>query len=226
MTATFQPATDLRDCHLYRFWVRHPLTRVRVLGYVGETVRLPFERLMEHIYSQPWADTIIAWEVDDVVYPGKAAVLEAEKFAVETEFPLYNYEWNLANPNRVEIWRAKQQRWARDDQRNRPRWVDSASKTQRSRASDARPRPRNANRGGRRKAAELWTLAVVGLTAWLLLALMTWHVTARLGVAGINQRIWWSLLTPVALGAYGHFLGPLTWMKIKKQIRRWVRGVL
>ncbi|MDT5151860.1 MAG: hypothetical protein QOI01_3593 [Mycobacterium sp.] len=58
-----------------------------------------------------WADTIIAWEVDAVVYPGKQAVLEAERLAVEVELPLYNYEWNLGNLYRVEIWRAKDQRW-------------------------------------------------------------------------------------------------------------------
>ncbi|MDT5030976.1 MAG: hypothetical protein QOC94_1147 [Actinoplanes sp.] len=97
----------LRDCHLYRFWVRYPLTGERVLGHVGETVRLPFERLLEHIYSQPWADTILAWEVDDVGYPGKEAVLEAERLAVERELPLYNYEPNLSNPHRVEIWRRR-----------------------------------------------------------------------------------------------------------------------
>jgi hypothetical protein len=114
---------DLRDCRLYRFWVRHPVTGERVLGYIGETVRQPLQRLIEHLYEQPWADTIIAWEVDEVIYPGKAAVLEAERLAVERELPLYNHEWNLGNPRRVKIWRAKEQRWARDDRAGQPRWV-------------------------------------------------------------------------------------------------------
>jgi len=114
---TAQPSTsgvDRRDCALYRFWVRHPVTGLRVLGYIGETARLPFQRLMEHVYDQPWSDTIIGWEVDPVTYRGKAAVLAAEKAAVERERPLYNYEWNLGNPQRVEIWRAREQRQARE----------------------------------------------------------------------------------------------------------------
>lgn len=123
MTSVLPTPTDTRDCHLYRFWVRHPLTGRRVLGYVGETVRQPFVRLMEHIGDQPWADTILGWEVDEVVYTGKAAVLEAEAAAIRAERPLYNYRENLDNPLRVEIWRAKEQRRARDDAGGRPRWV-------------------------------------------------------------------------------------------------------
>ncbi len=121
MTATSRgrgPSTPVggpaRDCHLYRFWVRHPDTGARVLGYLGETGRQPFRRLMEHIDSQPWSDLIVGWEVDDAVYAGKGAVLAAERAAVEAERPLFNYEWNLGNPGRVEIWRARQQRAERD----------------------------------------------------------------------------------------------------------------
>jgi len=114
---TAQPSTsgvDRRDCALYRFWVRHPVTGKVVLGYVGETVRLPFVRLMEHIYDQPWADTIVRWEVESTVYPGKAAVLAAEKAAIERERPLYNIEHNMGNPLRVKPWEAVAHRQARE----------------------------------------------------------------------------------------------------------------
>ncbi|MET8278306.1 hypothetical protein [Micromonospora sp. NPDC005174] len=106
--------TDQRDCALYRFWVRHPTTGRIVLGYVGETVRLPFTRLMEHIYDQPWSDTIVRWEVDTTTYAGKQAVLAAEKAAIESERPLYNVEWNMGNPLRIKPWEAVAQRQARE----------------------------------------------------------------------------------------------------------------
>lgn len=114
---TAQPSvntSDRRDCALYRFWVRHPATGRRVLGYIGETARMPFQRLMEHVYDKPWADTIIGWEVDGTTYAGKAAVVAAEEAAIRAEKPLYNHEFNLDNPNRVEKWRAVKQRQARE----------------------------------------------------------------------------------------------------------------
>ncbi len=124
---TAQPSAsgvDRRDCALYRFWVRHPATGRVVLGYVGETVRMPFVRLMEHIYDQPWADTIVRWEVDSTTYSGKAAVLAAEKAAIERERPLYNVEWNMGNPLRVKPWEAVAQRQARE-----PGWQPPVKKT-------------------------------------------------------------------------------------------------
>ncbi|MEU7170285.1 hypothetical protein ABZ949_02190 [Micromonospora tulbaghiae] len=120
MTAQrFTPSVaDSRACALYRFWVRHPLTGKVVLGYVGETARMPFVRLMEHVLQQPWSDTIVRWEVDPRVYAGKAAVLAAEKSAIEAGRPLYNVEWNMGNPLRIKPWEAVAQRQARE-----PGWV-------------------------------------------------------------------------------------------------------
>ncbi|QKW15406.1 hypothetical protein [Verrucosispora sp. NA02020] len=151
MTAVQPPRVDQRDCALYRFWVRHPETGERVLGYVGETARLPFQRLMEHIYQQPWADTILAWEVDDTVYAGKAAVLAAEKATVEAEKPLYNVEWNRGNPDRIIPPVAQRQRNARD-----PQWVAPAQ-------SVRVPRPRGA---GRVRTAATSTKAAKDVPQW------------------------------------------------------------
>jgi hypothetical protein len=114
---------DVRDCRLYRFWVEHPVTGEEVLGYVGETVRQPFARLMEHVDSQPWMDTVTRWERDPVVYPGKLAVLEAEAAAIRIERPLYNVKGNLDNPERVPPPLAIRQRRARDAEHGKPRWV-------------------------------------------------------------------------------------------------------
>lgn len=111
------PSSDPRDCALYRFWVRHPVTGLRALGYIGETARMPFVRLMEHIQEKPWADTIIGWEVDDRTFAGKDAVLQAERAAIHAEKPLYNIEENLGNGDRIPPWTAKEQRAARDADR-------------------------------------------------------------------------------------------------------------
>lgn len=108
------------SCHLYRFWVRHPATGQKALGYIGETARHPFTRLMEHIYSQPWADTIVGWDMDEYPYPDKSAVLAAERRAILAESPLYNVEHNGANPYRIPPPVAQEQAAARRAGRPQP----------------------------------------------------------------------------------------------------------
>lgn len=95
--------TEPRECKLYEFegWDPHANYATKTVVYVGETGRMPFLRLLEHVYAQPWSDTITGWRVLDEVYPDKAAVLRAEKAHVESVQPLYNVEWNIANPRRI-----------------------------------------------------------------------------------------------------------------------------
>ena len=191
---------DERDCHVYRFYVRDPGTNYqsKVLGYVGETARLPFARLMEHIKDQPWADTIVGWEVDDAVYAGKEAVLAAERAAVERELPLYNYEFNLGNPHRIEIWKAKEQRAARDTAAGKKPWQAG----ERGRAYQApAPRPAPVRRPPRAPQREAfrppslpprWRRARNRAAAW---------VGAWLVVAG---ALWWMAgeFLPAAVGPF------------------------
>jgi hypothetical protein len=132
VTQTAPASQAMRECRLYRFYVSHPVTGERVLGYIGETWQMPFDRLMQHVRDQPWADTMLGWELDPVVYWGKAAVQEAERLATLRECPLYPYENNLSNPNRIEIWRAKEQRWARDDAAGKRRWVPPTKEPRRA----------------------------------------------------------------------------------------------
>ena len=222
MTATVPPATDLRDCHLYRFWVRHPLTRVRVLGYVGETVRLPFERLMEHIYSQPWADTIIAWEVDDVVYPGKRAVLEAETFAIQTEMPLYNVRGNESNPARIPPPLAIRQRRARDAAKNGPRWVH--------------PDDRGVDRPSRNVVpvrttgvSQWWTPVTIKVclwsTVWVLLISVIWGEFARHTSWPWTTNALCACLTSAALLGWGLWRRPDTWRLWRRRFRKLRRAL-
>jgi hypothetical protein len=108
---------DQRDCALYYIWVLDPRTNFTTvcLGYVGETAREPFVRFLEHLYDQPFGDTIVGKpEVDPRRFAGKDEVWAAEKEAVERLRPLYNYEYNLDNPDRIPIPEARRQREARD----------------------------------------------------------------------------------------------------------------
>ncbi|HEU5110595.1 MAG TPA: hypothetical protein VFT95_18805 [Micromonosporaceae bacterium] len=117
--------TAHRPCSLYRIYVLDPRTNYKTitLGYVGETARMPFTRFIEHLYEQPWGDTIVGHpEVDPRRFAGKDAVLAAEKAAVEAERPLYNYEFNLNNPDRIPIPEAIRQRRQREAARGNPNW--------------------------------------------------------------------------------------------------------
>lgn len=110
-----QPAI-MRDCRVYEFEVLDPNTnyQTKTVGYIGETAREPLARLLEHVYAQPWSDTITLWRVLDEVYPNKPAVLAAEKAEIRARRPLFNYEENLDNPRRIPIPEARRQRAARD----------------------------------------------------------------------------------------------------------------
>lgn len=201
-----QVTAGQRDCALYRFWVSHPDTGQRALGYIGETARMPFQRLMEHIYDQPWADTIIAWEVDQAVYPGKEAVWAAERAAIEAERPLYNIEHNRENPSRIRPWVAVAQRQARQ-----PGWEPPVK--------GARvPRQRTARRTPARRQqptpalARWWQRHRTTVTAWAGLWLTLWALTWWLGAdawsgwdeprnAAVGASIVWAGLGYVRLRA-------------------------
>lgn len=197
--------TDTRTCSLYRFWVLDPATgyTTRVLGYVGETARIPFERLMEHVYAQPWADTIVGWEVDPTVYTGKAAVLAAEKAAVRRERPLYNVEWNMGNPDRIPPWKAERQARARG--RTLPTGKPQARRSPpRGRSGPTHPKPTRPRRTSTRAQHRVRVAPRLfgHVAVWLLLAGALWWVRAAdwpgwegprnggLGSAGVIGAVW------------------------------------
>lgn len=112
------PRTDRRDCALYRIMVVHPTTGKVVLGYIGETARMPFTRFVEHLYDQPWGDTIVGHpHVDPRPFAGKSQVCAAEEAAVLAENPLYNVEYQRGAPHQIPQWTAREQRAERDRQR-------------------------------------------------------------------------------------------------------------
>ncbi len=195
MTSTLPRNPDVRECRLYRYWVAHPVTGERVLGYIGETGRLPFARLMEHVMSQPWADTTLAWEVDPTVYWGKRAVLVAERAAIEAERPLYNDRHNDANPRWVDYDAQVLQRHARDRAQGFPPWQPGARQVRRRTGRPSRrprvvARPRRAPRSVREASpwALLW-LALFVLVAWRLPDGLGWSSTAWVSAGAATSAV-------------------------------------
>jgi hypothetical protein len=116
---------QVRPCSLYRIivWNPHDSLRSKWLGYLGETERLPIERLLEHLKARyPWGDTIVAIEVDDRVWPGKDAVLAVERAAIMSERPLYNDRHNDGNPLAIPYEVQVAQRHERDRAEGRELW--------------------------------------------------------------------------------------------------------
>jgi hypothetical protein len=102
------------------------------LVYIGITSRWnPVRRFEEHVEQQPWADTIPLHDPVLVVaarlfilapdtYCCELHAREAERDAILANRPLYNYEHNLGNPERITIPEQRTARAARDQARRLP----------------------------------------------------------------------------------------------------------
>jgi hypothetical protein len=160
--------TRHRPCSLYRIYVLDPRTNYKTitLGYIGETGRMPFTRFIEHLYEQPFGDTIVGHpEVDPRSFADKATVVAAEEAAVKAERPLYNDEFNRGNPDRITIPEAIRQRQQREAARGNPNWRPG-QKTQRGAAAPARTV--SPSRLGRWWQRRRWWVAGLAV-AWLVL---------------------------------------------------------
>lgn len=222
MTATMPAATAMKPCRLYRFHVAHPVTGVRVLGYVGETWQMPFDRLMQHVRDQPWADTMLGWELDPTVYYGKTKVLEAEAKAIRAEKPLYNVRGNERNRQRIDPPLAIRQRRARDAANRAPRWVHPDDRTDLS-------TPLKPDR--RVSVPRQWSPWQVktGLwsTAWFLTTGIGWAVFERHGSwpAGTNVGVAAGIaLLLLVWSLAGAPLSARQWRRVRRRgWRRWMR---
>jgi hypothetical protein len=229
MTATLPPHADVRDCRLYRFRVYHPDDmglpvdeRRIVIGYIGETLRQPAARLIEHLFDQPWADTIVGWDIDPRVFFGKPAVLEAERQAIRSEKPLYNVRENEANAGRIPPPQAIRQRRARDAAKaNAPRWVhpddwDGQPRPAYDRASPVRQRRSGGWRPWQRRLAG-WGSVWLGSTVAAWIMAVHWHLggwkQAGTGaaVAASVLVVWVMCGAPVPVGR---------WQRRARKVRR------
>jgi hypothetical protein len=192
---------QVRPCSLYRItvWNPHDGYRTKWLGYLGETERLPIERLLEHLKARyPWGDTIVAIEVDDRQWPDKDAVLRAERAAVEAEQPLYNVEWNGRNPLWIPYEQQVAQRHQRDADEGFPPWAPGKRQVRRPRRSMRPPsRPTRARASWRRlprrtRSAFGWAvvwLVLFALAAWRLPDGLGWSSTAWVGSGAASMAI-------------------------------------
>ncbi len=193
-----------RPCSLYRIvvWNPHDGYRTKWLGYLGETERLPIERLLEHLKARyPWGDTIVAIEVDDRVWPGKASVVRAEEAAVHAERPLYNREFNGRNPLAIPYEVQVAQRHERDLDKGRPLWQPGSRQARRPRQPARPPSNRVRVRAGWRRLPRRHQAAVGWAVVWLVLfALAAWR---------LPDGLVWSSTVWVSAGAASSAVGVL-----------------
>lgn len=220
MTATYPTRQQARECRLYRFYVTHPVTGQVVLGYVGETGRLPFERLLEHLATQPWFDTVVRWEVDPRVFHGKQAVLDAESAAIRAEQPLYNVKGNERNQRRIPPPTAIRQRRARDAAKRGPRWVhpdDRGPRTQPVRSTTRRARP----------AWKSWQKAMIWWPGtWLGTTLTGWTVALVKHLGGARDALVGSaFLLPLAVTVFAVLLSACATKRTRRQVWRALLGL-
>ncbi len=219
MTAAVSPGPDLRVCRLYRFYVEHPITGEEVLGYVGETIREPVARLLEHLRDQPWFDTVVRWERDPRVFRSKAEVLEAERLAIAVERPLYNVLGNEHNDERITPPDAIRQRRARDARLGEPSWVHP-----KDRSPDefgpvrlrARPAPRKAEPWPRwRKHLLGWAIT------WPILTVSGWVTLVVQHTGGWKQT---GMFAAVAATILVGFAARWVWLGCPMSKRAWRRA--
>jgi hypothetical protein len=211
--------------------------------YVGQTRQKGRARESQHRDDKPYEDLIV----------GSAHVLEQgmwtdeelderEVYWIRRLRPRMNYEHNLDNPHRIEIWRQKEQRWVRDDAASRPRWVPlerrrassllDQSATVRYGSTQIMPErrlsaPRSWTAGQRRarRGVSLRAIAASWAAAWLMIASMTLGFVIQSSIGDVGQRAWTVGLVPTAFVAFGYWLGPQAWKAFKRSIRRRIRDI-
>ena len=98
----------MRPGRVYAVNVLHPErgTFVRY-GYIGKTRQLVINRLRQHGASQPWWDTVVSFEtLWESPRCSPFRLWWEEVWRIVVLFPLYNIQWNRANPRRIKPWTA------------------------------------------------------------------------------------------------------------------------
>lgn len=157
-----------------------------VVGYIGKSRQTVFQREQQHRDEKPFSDIIFggAFVIEEGWWT--EAELDAhEQWWIRNgvallpggpvQRPIYNYEFNTDNPDRVEIWRQVEQRQARE-----PGWqppVKGEPRIPRQRNHRAAPvRPSAAPS----RLARLWATYRTPITVWGILWL------------GLFAAVWWA----------------------------------
>lgn len=150
-----------------------------VVGYIGQSVQTVKQREDQHRADQPFGNIICGgswvieegfWTQDELDarerhYIRHGAVLVPGQPA---QRPVYNYEFNLDNPRRIEKWRAVEHRHLRE-----PGWQPSAGRV-------------DVQETGVDWAGRGWWLARRPVTWWTLAA-----VVFALWVGSLPRATWW-----------------------------------
>lgn len=102
-----------------------PIPGMVVVGYVGRTWQTVKQREDQHRDCQSFGDLIVggSWVIEEGFWTD-AELDEREQYYIRNgavlvpgqapQRPVYNYEFNLDNPDRIEVWRAREHRQARE----------------------------------------------------------------------------------------------------------------
>ena len=106
-----------------------PIAGVVVVGYIGKTRQTVKQREDQHRDSQSFSDLVVggSWTIEEGLWTD-AELAEREQWWIRNGValtpgaaplrPVYNYDFNQGNPDRIEVWRAREHRLARD-----PHWL-------------------------------------------------------------------------------------------------------
>ncbi|MDG4792035.1 hypothetical protein O7626_40175 [Micromonospora sp. WMMD1102] len=201
-----------------------PIAGQVVVGYVGKSRQTVKQREEQHRDCQPFSDTIVggSWTIEEGWWTD--AELDArEQYYIKhgvtlapgqaPQRPVYNYEFNTDNPDRIEIWRAVEHR-----QRREPGWVPPPK--------DRVPRPRRASgpqtptRASRSRLARWWDRR----RWWVSGLAVLWLAFFAVGLRG-SWLLWDELrIAPAAAVACAPFA--VVWGSIGyARVRRWWRRV-
>ncbi|MER7166738.1 hypothetical protein ABT336_11840 [Micromonospora sp. NPDC000207] len=180
-----------------------------IVGYIGKSVQTVWQRQQQHRDSQPFSDLICggSWPIEEG-YWTPAVLAAREEWWIrhgavlvagqKPQRPVYNYEHNTGNPDRIEVWRAVEHR-----QRREPGWMPPAKDgTPRTPAAAPGPvarwwadRQRNVARWWVKHRARIaaWTALWLALSvgAWWLRTSGTWTGLGAVGeAAGLGSCAW------------------------------------
>lgn len=96
-----------------------------VLGYVGKSRQTVWQREQQHRADQPFGDLICggSWVIEEGVWTEEELDAREQHYircgvvlvpGQRPQRPVYNHDHNLGNPERIEIWRARQHRQVRE----------------------------------------------------------------------------------------------------------------
>ncbi|MEV5211302.1 hypothetical protein AB0K35_27900 [Micromonospora sp. NPDC053740] len=154
-----------------------------IVGYIGKSVQTVYQRQEQHRDDKPFSDLIVggSWVIEEGFWTD-AELSAREQWWIRNgavlllggkpQRPVYNYEFNLDNPNRVEVRRAVEQRQARE-----PGWVKPVKGSFVPRQRTYGP-PQNVARVVRRRPRYRWTRrrvrAAVLAVVWLVMFAGFW----------------------------------------------------